>query len=97
VRVDGREICVVNVDGRLYAFRTVCPHQGGPLCKGTISGTMLPAAPHEYVYGLESRIVRCPWHGWEFDLADGTALFDPRVRVRTYPVTADDGLVVLST
>jgi nitrite reductase (NADH) small subunit len=97
VTVDGRSIGVFNVGGTLYAIRNVCPHQGAELCRGTLGGTMLPSAPYEYEYGLEGRVLRCPWHGWEFDLATGEKLFDPaaNARVKTYDVAVEDGNVVL--
>lgn len=97
VRVDGREIGVLNVDGRLYAVRNRCPHQGAELCRGTVGGTMLPSDPKEYRHGLEGRVLRCPWHGWEFDLESGEKLFDPsgHVRMKTYPVEVEVGNVVV--
>jgi nitrite reductase/ring-hydroxylating ferredoxin subunit len=49
---------------------------------------------HEY--GRDGEIVRCAWHGWEFDIATGRALVDPHVRARTYPVTVADGNVVMT-
>ena len=97
VTVDGRSIGVFNVAGVLYAIRNVCPHQGADLCRGTLSGTMVPSSPYEYRYDLEGRVLRCPWHGWEFDLATGEKLFDPasQARVKTYGVAVEDGVVVL--
>jgi 3-phenylpropionate/trans-cinnamate dioxygenase ferredoxin subunit len=97
VSVDGRSIGVFNVAGALYAIRNACPHQGADLCRGTVGGTMLPSDVYEYRYGLDGRIVRCPWHGWEFDLATGEKVFDPssRARVRTYPVAVVDGRIVI--
>lgn len=108
VDVAGRSVGVFNVGGTFYALRNACPHQGGPLCLGRIRGTTLPSAPGEYVYGREGEIIRCPWHGWEFDVTTGRTLVDPaRLRVRrydvtvepppaeTYPVTVEEGLVVV--
>lgn len=95
VEVDGRSVCVVNAGGRLFALRNTCPHQGAALCRGTVGGTMLPSRPLEYVVGLEGLVLRCPWHGWEFRLDTGTALFDPKVRVKVYPVEVEDGRVVV--
>jgi nitrite reductase/ring-hydroxylating ferredoxin subunit len=96
VRAGGRDIAVFNVDGRLYALRDTCPHQGARLSAGAIGGTMLPSAPHEYVYGLEGRVIRCPWHKFEFDLESGRSLHDPEgMRVTTYCVRVEDGVVVL--
>ena len=50
-----RVIALFNVAGTFYALDGVCPHQGGPLGQGTLAG----------------KIVTCPWHGWQFDVADG--------------------------
>ena len=95
VEIGGRSIGVFNVGGRFYGLRNTCPHQGAPLCAGTVGGTMLPSAPHTYVYGMEGRVVRCPWHGWEFDLETGVSPFDPQRRVKAYEATVQDGMVML--
>ena len=111
VEVEGRSIGVFNVHGQYYALRNRCPHQGAPLCLGAIKGMPLPSKPGEYVWGREGEILRCPWHGWEFDITSGRSIFNPhRMRVRTYevtvepdedpsvetyPVTIEDGVIVL--
>lgn len=87
VEVGGRSIGVFKVDDRLYAVRNVCPHKQAPLCRGTVGGTMLPSKPGELDFGLEDKVLKCPWHGWEFDLATGACLFGVSGRrVKTYPV-----------
>ena len=92
VEVEGRSIGVYNVNGSYHAIRNRCPHQGAPLCKGKVAGTTLPSKPGEYVWGKEGEIVRCPWHGWEFDLTKGESVFNPhRMKVRAYEVTLEDG------
>ena len=54
------------------------------------------ADPHEYVYGKDDRVIRCPWHGWEFDLETGRSLLEPkRVGLKTYRVTQEGDEVVL--
>jgi len=96
VEIDGRSIGVFNVDGDLFAINNACPHRGAPLCEGTIEGTMLPSEPHSYVYGLHNRMIRCPWHGWEIELATGRPRFNDRPgRARVYPVAVQDGQVVV--
>lgn len=77
--VGERIVALFNVDGTLYALDGVCPHQGGPLGKGCLSGT----------------IVTCPWHGWQFDVRTGQhqlsrTLIQPPLAVR---VEGDDVLV----
>jgi nitrite reductase/ring-hydroxylating ferredoxin subunit len=90
VEVEGRSIGVFNVDGSLYALRNTCPHQGAPLCRGLITGLMRPSAPGVYEWTREGEIVRCPWHGWEFDITNGQSVFNPhRTRVRSYDVTVE--------
>ena len=115
VEVEGRSIGVFNVHGDYYALRNICPHQGAPLCLGDVMGTAAPTPPGEYRWEREGEILRCPWHGWEFDLKTGRSIFNPhkmRVRsyevsvdsdaeadesVETYPLSVEDGLVVLHT
>ncbi|MEZ4864211.1 MAG: Rieske (2Fe-2S) protein [Caldilineaceae bacterium] len=90
VEVGTRSIGVFNVDGQYYAIRNRCPHQGAPLCRGTLSGTMVPAGPKEYHYGLAGRVLRCPWHSWEFDVTTGAMIFVPDpMRVKAYTVTVE--------
>jgi nitrite reductase/ring-hydroxylating ferredoxin subunit len=48
----GERVAIFNIDGRFYAISEMCPHAGGPLSEGYVSGTS----------------VMCPWHGWTFDL-----------------------------
>jgi nitrite reductase (NADH) small subunit len=87
VDVAGRSIGVFNVGGTFFAVRNSCPHQGGPLCLGRTVGLATSARPGAIEYSREGEILRCPWHGWEFDLATGRSVFDPsRTRVRSYPV-----------
>lgn len=86
------QVGVFNVGGSFYALKNVCPHQGGPLCEGTVTGTTA-AAFHsgeepELVWIREGEILRCPWHHWEFEIATGKVLFGPRWRVASYEVSA---------
>jgi len=86
--VGGRSIGIFNVDGDYFALRNVCPHQGGPLCSGTIWSSVRSRVPGEYEVVSGQKFIRCPWHGWEFDLASGRSWFDPRgTRVRSYEVS----------
>jgi len=90
VEVAGRSIGVFNVGGSFYALRNRCPHQGGPLCRGRLSGGVVSTRPGEYEWTRDGEILRCPWHGWEFDVRTGQSWFDPAgTRVRAYPVTVE--------
>jgi nitrite reductase (NADH) small subunit len=95
VDLDGRSVGVFNIADHFYALHNRCPHAGGALCRGPLTGTALPTDRREYVYGLEGRILRCAWHGWEFEVATGRCLADPQVKARTYLVTVEDGDVIV--
>ncbi len=92
--VNGIEIGVYFSNDQVYAVRNVCPHKLAPVCKGTLGGTMLPGEPCEYRYGLEGQVLKCPWHGWEFSVSSGEALFGISNRkVKTYPASVEDNQV----
>ncbi|MQA25638.1 MAG: Rieske 2Fe-2S domain-containing protein [Micromonosporaceae bacterium] len=98
VAVDGRSVGVISVGEEFFAIHDRCPHMGASMCAGSVSGTLLPSAPTELVYGLDGLVIRCPWHGWEFDLRTGRALLEPeRVGLRTYQVVQVGDEVVLRT
>jgi thiamine pyrophosphate-dependent acetolactate synthase large subunit-like protein/nitrite reductase/ring-hydroxylating ferredoxin subunit len=48
-------ICLTHYKGKFSALDNKCPHQGGPLGEGSI----------------ENGLLRCPWHGWDFDPCNG--------------------------
>jgi nitrite reductase (NADH) small subunit len=96
VELEGRSIGVFNVHGRYYALHNGCPHKGGELCAGLITGTVLPTTERAFAYGREGEILRCSRHGWEFEIATGRALADPRVRARTYRVSVEAGQLVVT-
>lgn len=93
VEVEGRSIGVYRVGGQLFALHNRCPHEGAPLCKGPICGTTLPSLVYEYEYGRKGELVRCPWHGWEFEIKTGKSVFSEKVRTRSYKVQVDEGKV----
>ncbi|MDE2638329.1 MAG: Rieske (2Fe-2S) protein [Chloroflexota bacterium] len=89
VRVNGREIGVFNVKGKYYALRNVCPHQSAPLCLGELTGLAVSDEPGEIEWTREGEILRCPWHGWEFDISNGSTIFQSKARVKTYEVQVE--------
>ncbi|MCX6465962.1 MAG: thiamine pyrophosphate-binding protein [Pseudonocardiales bacterium] len=53
--VDGRTLALSRCGGRVGALDNHCPHQGGPLGEGSI----------------ENGLLRCPWHGYDYDPLTG--------------------------
>ena len=65
---------------RVFALADRCPHKGGPLSQGIVSGDT----------------VTCPLHGWNIRLDDGQACAPDVGCARKYPVQVRDGQVWLS-
>ena len=86
----GFSIGVFNVNGTFHALKNVCPHLGAPLCMGSVHGTHRPSEVQEFVPDFAGRILRCPWHGWEFDIVTGKGLYDKNSRVATYTCFVND-------
>lgn len=92
VEIAGRSVGIFNINGVFYALRNRCPHQGGPLCEGRQAGFLQADKPGEFVYTRRDEMLRCPWHGWEFDITTGRARINPdRVRTRNYAVAVESG------
>ena len=76
VEYAGRRFRVVEVDGRLRAHATVCAHALGPLGDAEI----------------EDGCIRCPWHGYRFDVRTGRSADGRGLRLATAPrVVVDSG------
>jgi 3-phenylpropionate/trans-cinnamate dioxygenase ferredoxin subunit len=94
VTVDGLDVVVVRqLDGSIYALRDRCAHSGAPLSHGRLIRKVVGEDVDTYELTTEL-VLRCAWHGYEYDVATGRCLADPKgVRTRTYTVTVDDGTV----
>ena len=90
VTLGDREIAIFNLGpstelgagDRFVATGNQCPHEGGPLCDGIVTGTS----------------VVCPLHGWKVNLVSGAverpATAAP-LSVETFQVRVDDGVIVV--
>ncbi len=82
VRVDGKAVLLVNLDGQFYALSNFCTHSRCYLHKGKLKG----------------KVITCPCHFAEFDVTTGAALSPPaRESLETFRVRTDgtDVLVAL--
>ncbi|GAC1342418.1 MAG: Rieske (2Fe-2S) protein [Acetobacteraceae bacterium] len=94
--IKGRPIAIFNLAGTFYGLLNRCPHQGGSLCDGIVTGLLQSPTPGQYTYTRKGEIVRCPWHGWEFDIRTGQSYCDPaKFRTKTYPVATAPGAAVV--
>lgn len=91
VTIHGMQIGLFRLGESYHAWRNVCPHQAAPVCVGPVEGTTLPSGVYEYAYGHDGCVLRCPWHGWEFDLRSGIHLANPEVKLKGYDLEVENG------
>jgi nitrite reductase/ring-hydroxylating ferredoxin subunit len=85
------EIGVIHRDGRYYAYRNLCVHQGGPACEGLLMAKVedvvhADKTTHGQRFSTDEIHFVCPWHGYEYDLQTGEAVADRRKKLRKYEV-----------
>lgn len=79
VKVGKHDVAVARVGDEFYALSNVCRHAFAPLSDGFLDGYH----------------VMCPWHGWRYDVRDGTT-DHPNADVRTFPASVRDGHVFVT-
>ncbi len=79
VQMAGRDIAIFNLGDRFLALENKCPHRGGPLADGIVTGGN----------------VVCPLHAWKIDLATGDVVnrTDKPPCVETFAVRVENGVV----
>src|SRR5690606_20945265 len=82
VRIFGCDVAVFRTrDDRVFALEDRCPHRGGPLSQGIVTGC---------------RVI-CPLHDWSIGLEDGCAAPPDEGAARRYAVRVEGGIVYLAT
>lgn len=82
VMLGDREIALFNLGERFFATDNRCPHRGGPLCDGIVSGTS----------------VVCPLHAWKVNLETGCVERPAAASecVRAYPTRLEGDVVLIA-
>ena len=68
LKVAGQAIGLFRLEGKFYALQNHCLHRGGPLADGH----------------MESSVVTCPWHAWQFDVKTGECLTMAGAKLKTF-------------
>ena len=81
VKVGNREVAIFNLGDRFLAVENRCPHKGGPLADGIVSGAA----------------VVCPLHAWKMSLETGNGVNGPSALscVETFSTRVEGGIVLL--
>ena len=90
VVIGDREVALFNLGpstalgagDRFLATDNQCPHQGGPLCDGIVTGTSVVCPLHAWKVNLETGQVERPTHGKDHCVA-------------TYSTRVEDGIVLI--
>ena len=88
VLIGDREIALFNLGpsaaagNQFLATDNQCPHKGGPLCDGIVTGTSVVCPLHAWKVNLETGQVERPTHGQDHCVA-------------TYPTRVEDGIVLI--
>ncbi|MFO0773333.1 MAG: Rieske 2Fe-2S domain-containing protein [Nitrospiraceae bacterium] len=72
-------IALYNVDGVIYATDDTCPHAGGPLGEGILSGDC----------------IACPWHGWRFNVETGVRVENAAFTVECFPTQIEGDQILV--
>ena len=94
-------IGVFRVQGRLYAYENVCPHQGGPVCQGLLIPAVREVlsdagATTGFDFDEQDRRIVCPWHGYEFRIETGCHPARTEVRLRAVEVEEKGGAIYVA-
>jgi nitrite reductase (NADH) small subunit len=79
VVIDGNELVLFNVDGKICAIRNMCPHQKFQKL-------------HDGLF--ENGIVTCPMHGWSYDVRTGIST-NADGRLKIYETEVKNGKVIV--
>jgi len=81
VTIGDREIAIFNLGDRFLAADNRCPHAGGPLCDGIVTGASIV----------------CPLHAWKVILTSGAVERPGASDrcIRTYPARVEDGVILV--
>lgn len=82
VQAGRRTIAVFRIGNEVFAVANSCPHKGASLCDGEVVAA--------------EKVVRCPWHHWNWRLEDGKLEADPRQGLRQYQVSVDNDQVIIT-
>src|SRR3989338_2152377 len=80
IELNGEQVALFNVDGEFFAINNTCRHKGGPLGEGFLDGD----------------VVSCPFHGWRYNVKNGSCLSVPNQHVAAYPVKDEGNDVLVS-
>ena len=81
IEINGLRITIFNIDHEYYAIKDTCPHKAtAPLLRGKLDGLG----------------VKCPNHGYRFDLKTGKCNIDSIYNTRVFDVKVENNKVLIN-
>ena len=95
IEVEPRRILLLRKrDGSFAAVGDSCAHQGARLSAGKFGPLVTASDIGQYLDDTQVEVIRCPRHGFEFDVDTGRCPADPHgFRIKVYRVSVSDGYV----
>lgn len=98
VAIGDVEIGVIRHKGICFAYRNICPHQGGPVCDGMLMPQVEDVIDRDGLFvcqkfNEDDLHIVCPWHGYEYKVTTGEHVVDPTVRLDRYDVIEREGSI----
>jgi nitrite reductase/ring-hydroxylating ferredoxin subunit len=81
VQAGRRTIAIFRIGDEFFAIPNRCQHKGGSLCDGILD--------------RERKVIRCPWHLWDWNLTTGCMEAHPTERAPLQDIRVVDGEVRL--
>jgi len=78
IKLNGIDIALFNIGGTVFAIKNRCPHRSGPLIRG---------------FTDDAGGIKCPMHGWRFDLRNGSS--ERPAQATVYHVKVEDNTLYL--
>ena len=101
VDIGENTVGIFRVGGELYAYDNPCPHQGGPVCQGTLLPGVVEVITETqtsagFLFNEAYPRIVCPWHGYEFSITTGCHPATETIGLRKVPVFEKDGEIYVS-
>lgn len=79
-RIKGKPVLLIRKNGAVYTLSGKCRHMGCRLSKGTFS---------------DEFVLKCPCHGWEYDIRTGKYLGDKDESLDVYENKIEEGEILV--
>jgi 3-phenylpropionate/trans-cinnamate dioxygenase ferredoxin subunit len=96
IRAGGQDLLLARVRDKYFCTEAYCPHLGGNLSEGTLTGTILTCPRHHSQFDISDGHVLC-WTDLTGNILVAAKKQRPQRPLRTYPVKIEGNAVFVKT